>query len=152
MSWPTRIAAGLLAVLALLTAGWRIHARADAAGYARATGEQSVAALAASEKRRLDERALSIENQGVTHAFITDKTRRAAADRATADRLREYEAAADRATSAAASASRGADAPFAAIAAECAGALAKVDAHAGRLAAIAGALQDYTRRVCVAPP
>ena len=152
MSWPARIAALLALVLALLAVAWRVYVKADAAGYARAQSEQTAAALAVTEKRRLDERALSIKNQEVTNEYIAEKTRRAAVDAATAERLRQYQAALDSATSAAPPASSGADAPFAAIAAECAGALAKVDAHAGRLAAVAGALQDYTRRVCLAPP
>jgi len=152
MSWPARIAAVLALVLAALAVGWRVHVKADAAGYARAQAEQTTAALAATEKRRLDERALSIKNQEVTNAYINEKNRRAAVDADIDQRLREYEAAADRAASANPPTSAPADGPFEAIALECVRAFA-VSVKAYRdVAAMASGLQSYAGRVCVAPP
>lgn len=53
MSWPARLVAWL--ALALLVAGgaWRIHTKADQAGYARAQAEAAAAALAHSQAMRL---------------------------------------------------------------------------------------------------
>jgi hypothetical protein len=152
MSWPTRIAAVLALVLAVLAVGWRVHVNADAAGYARAQGEQTTAALAATEKRRLDERALSIKNQEVTNEYIAEKNRRAAVDADIDQRLLEYEAAANRAASADTPTSAGADGPFEGIAMECVRAFAVLDKAHRDVAAVASGLQSYAGRVCVAPP
>ena len=152
MTWQIRIAALLAVLLGLAAAGWRIHVKADAAGYGRAQAEQTQAALAASEKRRLDERALSIENEGVSHAYVLEKNRRAAVDAELDGRLREYEAAAGRATSADPPASARADGPFDEIALQCVRAFAVLDKAHRDVAAVASGLQSYAGRVCVTPP
>lgn len=52
MSWPARLAAVLALALLLAGTAWRIHTKADAAGYARAQAEAAAAALAQSEAWR----------------------------------------------------------------------------------------------------
>lgn len=49
MSWPARLAAVLTLALLLAGIAWRIHTKADAAGYARAQAEAAAASLAQSE-------------------------------------------------------------------------------------------------------
>lgn len=106
--------------------------------------------LEQSEALRRDEKARTIKNQGVDHAYQQKERKRLAAAAATADRLREYEAALASATANPATTS-GSDGPFAAIAGECARKLVLLDDHAQKLAGTASALQDYAREVCVMP-
>ena len=105
--------------------------------------------LEQSEAARRDEKARTIANQGVDHAYQIKERARVAAAVVTAGRLRDLETAlAD--ASADSPATSGVDAPFASIARECAGKLVLLDGHAQILAATAGALQSYAREVCVA--
>ena len=143
----TRIAALLALLLAFSAGAWRIHVKADQAGYARAQGEQSAIALQASETRRMQERALSLDNERVTNAYIAEKSRRALVDADTASRLRDYQAALDSATSANTAARSGITATLAEIASQCSKELAALDGYAGRLSSIAGALQNYAASV-----
>ncbi len=152
MSIQARIIAGLLIALALAAGAWRIHTQATTAERERNQGEQAQAALTESEARRNRERALSITNLEIERAHQMDKARLAADAAATADRLRSYHAAADRATSADPTAASGPDAPFAAIAGECARSLGTLGTHADGLAGTVRALQSYTASVCLAPP
>lgn len=52
MSLAARMAAFMALVLLIAGGAWRVHVRADAAGYARAQGEAAAAALAQSEGLR----------------------------------------------------------------------------------------------------
>lgn len=106
--------------------------------------------LERSEASRRDEKARTIANQKVDHALQIAKTRRAAADRVTADRLRDFEAA-SAAVSADSTTASGTDDPYRAIANQCAASLVILDRYASEVAGKAGALQDYAREVCVKP-
>lgn len=64
MSWPARLAAVLALALLLLGAGWRIHTKADAGGYARAQADAAAASLAQSQFWRQRE-------QDSTQALLT---------------------------------------------------------------------------------
>jgi hypothetical protein len=121
--------------------------------------EQAQQLIAAHERARNAERALSHATQEIDRAHQDHKARLDAAARAADDRLRQFQAAATAAAHAAsptphdpdpATPSRTAD-PSLTIARECAAALTAMGAHADRLAARLGALQDYTHRVCVTP-
>lgn len=142
-----------LAVAALcagLLAGYTFWAR-----HQRETGRNEVRAewtadkLAASEASRQREKALTIAAQGVDRAYQIEKNRRAAVDRITAERLREFEAALAGASSVDAAPLGGADDPRGQIAGECAGQLQALDIHAGKLAGQARGLQAYARDVCL---
>lgn len=154
MTWfsPTRwlVVGGLVAALVVLYGQWasRLKTAAKAEVHAAWTAEK----LAASEASRQREKALTIATQGVDRAFQIDKARRATAERATAERLREYQAAS--ATSAGnepATAPCGADAPYRAVASQCTSAIAALDGHAQAMASTASALQDYVQRVLLNP-
>lgn len=152
MSLAARIAAALALILAVLAGAWRIHVKADAAGYARAQGEHAAQALEASQAQRAQEQALARKTQEIDRAYQTEKARRAAAERALADSLRSFQAAGDSATATDPATPSRADDPWPRIARECAAALTALDGHAQRLAGQLGALQGYTGRVCVSPP
>ena len=111
MSWPARIAAALALVLAVLAVGWRVHVKADAAGYARAQAtftsaiqQQQIDAantLAAEIKKTLSaEQALATakNNQELTDAkhqkTIDDYSHRLRNLAGPAGRLRDPHAAA----------------------------------------------------------
>lgn len=108
-----------------------------------------VAAGKAAEKRRLDERALSLSNQGVSDAYMREKNRIVAAAAVTADQLRQLKAALDSGANADTSASGGVDDPRDAIIGECATALTGLDGYAQQLASKTTALQGYAREVCL---
>lgn len=57
MSLPARLAALLAVLLLLAGSAWRIHTKADAAGYARAQGEAAAQALAQAQDVLQRERA-----------------------------------------------------------------------------------------------
>ena len=108
-------------------------------------------ALVASEKRRNDEKALNISNQGVTNAYLKEKSRLVAA-RAVADkRLLDYQTASDRAASERSDAGAGVDDPYPAIANQCVRSLTILDDYASKVASQARALQDYASQVRVNP-
>lgn len=102
--------------------------------------------LAQSESLRIREKSLSIENQRVDRDYQIDKKRRADVDRATAIRLREYQAASQapdtRTTS-------GNDDAHQAVANQCASAIAELDEYASKAVGLATALQSYVAGVCV---
>lgn len=152
MSWPARLAAALAVVLALVAGAWRIHVKADAAGYARAQGEYAAQVAAEAEARRQLEHTLATTTQEIDRAHQTEKARLRAAAASADGRLRELEdALRDRAAPAHSAAPGRADDPARTVAGECAGALAALDEHAQSLAAQLSALQAYTGRVCQAP-
>lgn len=134
-------------VLALLAAShWKVYHL----GRTLRQAEYNQAVAAATERYRTREAKLSKRVEELDHALQKQKARNAAADRAHAERLREYQAALDRASQNAAAPS-GADGPFAQIAGECGRALVEVDKYARGLAQTAGALQGYAASVCVGP-
>jgi hypothetical protein len=145
------IAAALALVLALLGVGWRIHVKADAAGYDRAMGKAAADAVVASEKRRMDEKALSIKSQEIDRDHQRKKADLAVRDAARDDRLREYQAALDRRASQDSSTASRIDDATATIAGQCAPALAAVDRHAQRTALQLASLQRWVERMCVTP-
>jgi hypothetical protein len=152
MSIAARIATVLALALVLLGAGWRIHVKADAAGYDRAQLEHRAHAGEMSEKRRNDERRLTIVNQEIDRALQKSKAVDAAANRELADSLRQLEAASDRAASSDPAPTSGIVDPRPTIASECPAALAAMDQHARSLGTLLAALQDRSQRMCVNRP
>ena len=125
------------------------HLASYRAGKAAVRAEWTAEKLAASESARLAEKARNLANQKIDHDLQIDKARRAATDRVTADRLREFQAATNSTSDNAAPAS-GADDPYPRIASECAAALAGLDIYASGLASTAKGLQGYASQVCLA--
>jgi hypothetical protein len=120
-------------------------------GRAAVSADWAADKLATSEAARQREKALSIANQGVDRAYQIDKKRRAAAERVTASRLRDLQAALADNSGDTAPAS-GTDDPRDAIIYQCTGALVGLDVYAQQLAGTTAALQDYARSVCVSGP
>jgi hypothetical protein len=136
--WLALALAGLLAFT---------HHKAFTGGKAAVQAVWTAEKLAISEAGRQREKALTIANQGVDRAYQADKNRRAAAERRTADSLRDFKAAVAKPDDT--STPSGDDDPYRAIAGECAGAIEKLDRYAQSVASKATALQDYTREVCM---
>ncbi|MBK5203838.1 MAG: hypothetical protein JJD98_00065 [Polaromonas sp.] len=111
--------------------------------------QRSVQALQASEQARATESILQEKNRKVTHDYLAEKKRGAAAAIVSAGRLRDLQAALDSAASADTAPLGGADDPRGRIAGECAAALGILDGYAKDVAAKATALQDYARSVRV---
>lgn len=132
-------------ILALLTAThWKVYHL----GWTLKQAEYNQAVAAATERYRAREATLSKRVEELDHALQKQKARNAATDRAHAERLREYQAALDRASQNPA-APGGTTGPFAQIAGECGRALVEMDQYARGLAATAGALQGYASKVCL---
>ena len=127
------------------------HWKAYVAGQGAVRAELTTQALKASQRARQREQELraTVENQD--HELQKQKARNAALSRAHAERLREYQAALDRAATDPAP-TGGTSGPFARIASECGSALTALDQHARGLATTARALQDYASSVCVTVP
>lgn len=134
------IALALSAILAF--AGFTLYR----AGKASVQQKWDAATLAATEKARLDERAKTVANEGVDRAYQAEKQKRLVAERLADDRLRDFNAASERADSVA---TGRVDDPRPAIASECAGQLAAMDKYAGRLAIQVAGLQGFARDVCM---
>ena len=153
MSWlnPYRwlLYGGLIAALTL--GAWRLDASRQAIGYARAQAEYSRAALKASEAARAKEQDLITKNAKVTHDYIAEKKRGAAAAIVSAGRLREFEATLASIASADTSATGRADDPAIAVSRQCARSLVLLDGYAAGLAGQVRGLQDYAVNVCVTP-
>ena len=113
--------------------------------------QRSIQALAASEAARTKEQTLIAKNQKVTHDYIAEKKRGAAAAVVSAGRLRDLQAALDSAASADTAPLGGSDDPRGRIAGECAAALGILDNYAQEVAAKATALQEYASQVRVTP-
>jgi hypothetical protein len=112
--------------------------------------EQVQTAALASEARRMKERSLSLSNEGVTNAYIKEKSALVAAQRASNDKLRELQAALSGGPGVDSAPLRGADDPRDAIIDQCASALVGLDKEAKGLALKATGLQSYARLVCLA--
>ena len=112
---------------------------------------QLAQALTDSEYRRNRERALSLTNEGITNAYVKEKTRLLAAARAADDRLRELESALNDPGGADTATTAGTDDPRGTIISQCAAALAILDNDFKNLASKTRALQDYASKVCVSP-
>jgi hypothetical protein len=147
----TRIAAALVLLVMLGIAGLKLYHDGYAAGAADVQAHWDRVALEASEAARAREHELNAANEKVRHELEQQKAANAAAARAHAQRLRQYQAALDRARQDS-DATTGTDGALAAIASECGRALVALDGHARDLAARAGALQDYAAGVCVTVP
>ena len=145
MSLYARLAVLAAVLLALAAGAWKCYH----AGASSVRAEWTAEKLETERLARLREQTLTRKNEEVANAYQLEKKRRAAADLLAADRLRDLTAAL---ASADAAASGGTDAdPRNAIIRECTGALVALDSHASKLAGQVGALQDYTKRVCMSP-
>jgi len=156
-SIQAQITAVLLAIALIAAGAWKLRYDGYKAGaddvrkdYAAAATQAALAAIKTQE--RLQE---AVQTVGERH----EKTKRANAASAAAvgselDSLRNDLAARDRAATAAPSAASRADASGAEreLLGSCAGALVGVAQEADRIEAKLGALQDYVRSVCQAPP
>lgn len=135
--------------LALALAGMLAftHFTAYRSGKANVRAAWDAEKLMAQEALRQREKALSIANQGVDREIQAEKSRRLAAERLAADRLRDYQAASDRAGNT--TTPGGTDDPHRTIASECAAALEKLDRYAQSVAGTARGLQSYSGKVCL---
>ena len=135
--------------LALALAGMLAftHFTAYRSGKANMRAAWDAEKLMAQEALRQREKALSIANQGVDREIQAEKSRRVAAERLAADRLRDFQAASNRARDS--TASSGADDPYRAIADQCAGAIEELDRYAQSVAGTARGLQNYAGQVCI---
>lgn len=152
MSIAARITAVLALVLAVLAALWRVHVTSDRAGYSRAQAAQLAQAAALSEKRRMDEKALSLKSEEIDRDLQRKKADLAKRDADRDDRLREYQAALDRRASEAAATASGVDDAAARIAGECAQAIGALDGYSQRLRIQLASLQGWVGQVCVSKP
>jgi hypothetical protein len=111
-------------------------------------------ALAASESARAREQLLIAINQKASLDLQAQKTRSAAAAVVSAGKLRDLDAALDRANSSRSdpAATAGVDDPSAGIIRECSRALVAVDDFASKLAWQLTGLQRYVGEVCQADP
>ena len=137
-----RLSIALAVVLALAGTHWKAYSE----GKQAVQREVQAQTLKATEEARKREAELRTSVEKLDHELQTEKARSAAASRATAGRLREYQSAL-RTARAGASAAGGTDGPFAAIASECPGALAEMDQYARELAFRAVGLQRYVSTV-----
>ena len=112
--------------------------------------EITAEALKASEAARAKEQVLTTANTKVTNDYIAQKKLRAADAIANAGKLRNLEAAVNRARSAETPATAGTVAdPRLDIIAECASVASQLDDKVKSLAGTLTGLQSYTRDVCV---
>jgi hypothetical protein len=142
MSFAARTAVLIAAIVATCALLWKVHYTGKTIGRAEVTAKWNLDKLKQSEASRAREKALTAQVEKVRNDYAKQKARLVADARVTADRLREYEAAASR-TAGDTSATSGTNGPFAAIAGECARSLAALDEHAQGLRATASALQEY---------
>lgn len=150
MSIGARLAILLASILLLSGAAWRIHTKADQAGYARAQAEFSAQAFAESEAARAKEAAMTKAIQEVDHAHQIEKKRLAAAAANAAGQLRQLQAALGHPGPADSSCACRVDESARAVASECAGALTALDEHAASTGARLTALQTYVANACQA--
>ena len=112
--------------------------------------ETTVTALKASEAARAKEQFLTTANTKVTNDYIAQKKLRAADSVVAAGKLRNLEAAVNRARSTEASAASGtATDPRLDIIRECARTVVRLDDTVKSLAGTLTGLQSYTRDVCM---
>ena len=137
-----RMALGAAVVLAVSAGAWKLYH----AGGAKVRTDWNAEKLVQSESSRLAEKARGLANQRIDNAFQIDKARRAAADRVTANKLREFQAAG--VTNADTTAPSGVDNPYRDIASRCTEALVRLDSYASSVAGTAKGLQGYVLNVC----
>ena len=144
-----------LAIVGLLTFThafvYRAGRAAVRADWDKERAAQVAQALQDSEARRMKEKALNFTNEGISNAYIKEKSRLVAARVAADDRLREFQAASDRATRERANAVPGTDDPYPAIADQCTRQLIILDDYAAKVASKARALQDYALKMRIIP-
>ena len=151
MNWRVWAALGLALVLAASHAFiYRAGKAVVRADWDKERLAQVQAAAAASEARRMKERSLSLSNDGVTNAYLKEKSILVAAQRATDDKLRELQAAIGSGAGVDSAPLGGADDPRDAIIDQCSTALVGLDEEAKGLALKATGLQGYARLVCLA--
>ncbi len=150
MSISARPAILLASILILSGAAWRIHTKADQAGYARAQAEFSAQALTESEAARAKEAALTKTIHEVDHAHQIEKKRLASAAANAAGQLRQLQAALGHPGPTDSSCACRVDEPARAVASECASALTTLDEHAANTGARLTALQTYVANACQA--
>lgn len=148
--WRYGLVFGLLAALGVWHLADKSKAVDDAVELVRAGYIE--AALAASESARSKERALNLSVESLRHDLQAQKTRSAAVAAANAGKLRDLDAALDRANTSRhdPDAASGADDPSAGIIRECSRALVAVDDFASKLAWQLTGLQKYVGEVCQA--
>ena len=139
----------LAIVLAVFFAGTNLASYR--AGKANVRAAWTAATLASNEATRQREKALSIANQGVDRDLQIDKARRAAADRATANSLRDFQTAlaAKPDDSIAPSGAIGTGGLERELLGQCANALASLASTADRLENKVVGLQGYVQGVCL---
>lgn len=142
-----RLTLALIVAVVLAATHWKAYV----AGQGAVRAELQARALKASEAAREREQALRKDVETLDHELQKQKARNTTLSRAHAERLREYQAALERA-SASPTPTGGTAGPFARIAGECGAALTALDQHARGLATTARALQDYATGVCVTVP
>ena len=145
--WAKLIAVGLL--VAMLAGGlWKIRHGGVVQGRAevQAKWDTEKTALVELAQRTRDNQTQA--NQKVDRDYQAQKSRIAAANRATDDLLREYQAAAADSSTAAPECRIDGD-PRPLIAAQCTAALVRLDAAVKSLAGQTGGLQDYARTMRV---
>jgi len=160
-----RAIGALVIAAALIAAAFWIRHQGVVAGRAEIqaawdadTSARTAAALAAEQAARAAEQALQTRLRKVANDYQAERARRAAADSAAADSLRQLQAAldgpgrTDQATADPAPAPGADDDPRSAIITECARAATELDSAARSLASQTVALQEYARSVCVSPP
>ena len=138
--------AALVAVLLTAT-----HWKAYLMGEHAVRVQLQAQALKDSETARQREAQLATTVEKLDHDLQRQKARNAALDRAHAERVRQFEAALERAREDAPAAGGIAE-PLAAIAGECGRALRALDQHDRELARLAEGLQRYAAGVCVTVP
>lgn len=126
-------------------------AKSFSAGKAAVRAEWAAEKLAASETARLAEKARNLANQKVDHDLQIDKARRASADRVTADRLREFQAAlAEPDNPATSSSAHGTGGVERDLLGKCSASLAELAQTSDRLEGKVVGLQRYVESVCLA--
>ena len=142
-----RLIAALLSLVLLAATHWKVYVQ----GQSSVRAEYQSKALMDEQGARVREHQLATRVETLDHELQTQKARTATVNRAHAERLREYQAAIERAGQDTAP-TGGIDGPFARIAGECGQALAALDQHDRGLATTAAALQIYATNVCMSVP
>ena len=147
-----------LVLLALAAAGWKLRVSGEQAGRAEVQAKwdkekavQVADALVASEKRRNDEKALNITNQGITNAYQKEKSRLVAAASSLNDSLQQLKATINSPASpnsARAPGANGTGGLERELLGSCAENLSRMAITADRLEAKVVGLQNYVLGVC----
>ena len=150
--------AAVVALLVVLAGGaWKVRHGGIVEGRAevqikwdKERAETTAAALVASEARRVKDKVLTDANAKVTNDYITQKAQWTATAVINAGKLRDLQAALDRARSQQAPAVAGTVAdPRLDIIAECANTVSRLDDKVKSLAGTLTGLQSYVKDVCI---